>query len=253
MTEADRTPRVDRILVDLTIAAPADMVWDALCDQSKIFNWFGWDSPGLKEEIDFIFDKHARRDEAARIIRFEGTDDRFEVESLGESTRLRVIRSAPAGESWDGVYEDMTEGWISFVEQLRLAIEQHQLGPRRTLYYSGAALPGGSAPIAALGLGGLRDAEDGAPVSVDLPTGDRLDGQVWHRTDWQVGLTSPAWGNGLLIATDKSVNEASPHGRGMVILTTYGLSDSDFEALEARWTGWWNAHYQESSNSEPCS
>ena len=51
-------------------------------------------------------------------------------------------------------------------------------------------------------------------------------------------------GDGLLIVTDKSVREESPHGRGMVILTTYGLSDDAFDALERRWRGWWDAHYE---------
>lgn len=254
MTAADDQPTFDRILVELTIAAPAAEVWNAIRDRDLINNWFGWETPELAEEIDFIFFQHVRPDEAAGILWFEGVPDRFEVEARGDGCVFRVVRAAPAGESWDGVYEDMVEGWISFAVQLRLAIEQHGLGARRTFYLSGHAREGGSGPIAALGLAGLRDVPDGAAFVADLPTGEVVEGQAWHRTPWQVGLTVPAWGDGLLIATDKSVRDNAPHGRGMVILTTYGLSEAAFAELEARWKGWWDAHYAEPpATGEACS
>jgi hypothetical protein len=34
-----------------------------------------------------------------------------------------------------------------------------------------------------------------------------------------------------------------PSGGGSVLLTTYGLSDPDFAALEQRWKQWWSARY----------
>jgi len=231
----------DRVLVEMTIAAPADEVWDALGDPAKINNWFGWDAESLADEIEFIFFKYGRRDDATKTLRFEGTDDRFELIDRGGSTILRVVRGMPDGANWDDVYEDMNEGWISFVQQLRLAAESHDIGPRRTLYLSGS----GAVPSTALGLTDLLDTPPGAPVSVTLATGDHIDGIAWHRTPWQFGLTVPQWGDGLLIVTDKSVTEQAPDGRGMVILTTYGLSDADFDALEAQWTRWWNGTFDE--------
>ncbi|MDQ8755078.1 hypothetical protein RCO27_02445 [Sphingosinicella sp. LHD-64] len=251
MTEAAK-PTVDRLLVEVTIAAPAGDVWEAIRDQEKIRNWFGWDADTLKDEIDFIFGRYGRADGATRTLRFEGTEDRFEVAERGSGSVLRVIRAAPADESWDDIYEDMTEGWISFVQQLRLAMERHGLGPRRTIYLSGNAKEGGSGPIAALGLTSLRAHEDRHVVRVDLPTGEVVKGEVWHRTSWQIGMTVPQWGDGLLIATDKSLTDAAAHGRGMLILTTYGLSEDAFVALEARWRGWWDTHYEASAAQEGC-
>ena len=143
-------------------------------------------------------------------------------------TVLRVVGAASADKAWDGVYEDVVEGWISFAQQLRFGLERHDIGPRRALYLGGSAKPGGTAPTAALGLAGLRDLPDGAPFSVDLPTGEHVEGQVWHRTPWQLGLTVPQWGDGLLIVTDKSATEEAPDGRGMAVLTVYGFSDEDF-------------------------
>lgn len=233
----------DRLLVELTIAAPADAVWDAIGDPAKVYNWFGWDAAGLKDEVEYIFVTHAKRDEAARVLFFEGVNDRFELIDQGGQTVLRVIRTMAETDSWDGVYEDMTEGWISFVQQLKLAMEQHALGPRRTIYLEGAAKAGGQAPMAALGLTRVSDTPPGQPLNVTLPTGEAVQGQAWHRTPWQFGFTVPQWGDGMLIVTDKSVTETSPDGRGALILTTYGLSDAEFSALEARWKSWWDDRY----------
>lgn len=238
----------DRVLVEVTIAAPANAVWDALGDPEKIYNWFGWEAESLKEEIDYIFYKYGRRDEATKTLRFEGTEDRFELIDQGGTTLLRVVRGVPDGESWDDVYEDMNEGWISFVQQLRLAAENHGVGPRRTIYLSGS----GAVPSDALGLAGLLDTPPGAPLSATLATGDRIEGIVWHRTPWQFGLTVPQWGNGLLIVTDKSKTVESPVGRGMVILTTYDLSEAEFDTLETRWKAWWNASFAE-AQEQGCS
>ena len=242
------------MLVEVTIAAPAGEVWDAIRDQRKIYNWFGWDADTLKDEIDFIFNKYGRADEATRTLHFEGTQDRFEVVARGAGSVLRVIRAAPAEESWEGVYEDMTEGWISFVAQLRLGLERHGLGPRRTIFLSGNAKAGGTGPIAALGLSDFRATGDGTPYTAVLPTGDRVAGEAWHRTSWQIGLTVPQWGDGLLIVTDKSVTDTAPHGRGMVVLTTHGLSDAEFDALRARWSAWWEERYEAApASGEACS
>ena len=238
---------LDRVLVEVTIAAPADAVWDAIRDPAKIYNWFGWDAASLKDEIDYIFTTHAKRDEARKVLVFEGVPDRFELVDQGGQTLLRVVRTVAETDSWDGGYEDMIEGWISFVAQLKLAMDQHGLAARRTIYLDGSAKPGGRSPLAALGLEGLAETPPGQPVSVALPTGERIEGMSWHRTPWQWGLTVPQWGDGrgdgLLIVTDKSRTDSSPDGRGMVVLTAYGLSDEAFAELEGRWAAWWGERF----------
>ena len=239
----------DCTLVEVGIAAPADALWAAVRESDRIYNWFGWDAAGLKEEIDFIFFQHGKADDAARILRFDGTSDRFEVVPADAGSLLKVIRSVPAGERRDEGYDDMAEGWISFVQQLRFGIERHGLGPRRTLYLSGSARSKGTAPIPALRLESLVAASPGEKMSLTLPTGERFRGEAWHKSNWQVGVTVPDWGEGLLIATDKPVTEAAPDGRGMVILTTYGLDADEFAALEGRWRGWWDAHYAPSQEA----
>ena len=60
MTEAAK-PMEDHVLVEVTVPAPADAVWAALRDPQKIHQWFGWETEGLKDEIDFIFVSPAKR------------------------------------------------------------------------------------------------------------------------------------------------------------------------------------------------
>lgn len=246
MSETETNATVDHVLVDTTIAAPVDALWDALKDPAKIYNWHGWDDPSLKDEIEFIYVQYGNYDDATKVLSFgeyEGVAYRFEVTPSGEGSRLRVVGAASADMAWDDVYKDVIEGWISFAQQLRFGLERHDIGPRRALYLGGSAKPGGTAPTEALGLTGLRDLPDGAPFSVDLPTGEHVEGQVWHRSKWQLGLTVPQWGDGLLIVTDKSVTDEAPDGRGMVVLTSYGLSDEEAGELEKRWRTWWDERF----------
>lgn len=242
MPEAPKTK--DRVIADLTIAAPVEAVWAAVRDPAQIERWFGWDAASLKDEVEYIFVTHADVDEAGRVIAFQGTSDRFEVTPVDGGARLRVIRAAPADDAdWDDVYEEMTEGWICFVEQLRLALEAHALAPRRTLYFSGKAVAAGTVlPVAALGLAGLRSAAPGAVFTADLPSG-RVEGTAWHASPHQVGLRAPAFGDGLLVAVDRPIEPDRPHGGGWIVLTTYGLDDDAFAALERTWADWWKARY----------
>lgn len=243
--------KTDRVLVEVTIAAPIETVWAALREPDQIRRWFGWDADTLKDEIEFIFVTHAEASESARTIQFgeyEGAADRFELESRGTSTALRVVRAGPAADGdWKDVYEDITEGWITFVAQLRLALEQHPGAERRTIYLSGKAIAGQPSPSHALDVAGLRDTDDGRACTAQAPTGDTLTGTVWHRSPFQIGLTVEQWGNGLLVVTDKPASTSSPHGGGSVLLTTYGLGDDAFQALQTRWSAWWSARYPSAS------
>ena len=51
---SEETPRIV-----VTVAAPAEAVWDALRNKDKIRHWHGWEyegtQGGLEEEIDLIY------------------------------------------------------------------------------------------------------------------------------------------------------------------------------------------------------
>ena len=64
----DAAPTRDRILVEMTVAAPIEELWDALKDPAKIYNWHGWDDPSLKEEVEFIYVNYGQYDDAAKVL-----------------------------------------------------------------------------------------------------------------------------------------------------------------------------------------
>jgi hypothetical protein len=240
MTEATDQPREDHVLVEVTVPAPADAVWAALRDPRKISQWFGWDADGLKDEIDFIFVTHASADEARRVVTFEGVNDRYEVKARGDSCLVRVVRSAPAGD-WSDVFDGMIEGWISFTWQLAFAFARHRGEVRRTLFFSGPPRE----DRLALSLLGLDAAPaPGAPWSLPLGPEARGSGEVWFIARHQTGVSVDAWGDGLLVVVDQPPTEKHPRGTTMLILTTYGLSDAAFAALEARWQTWWDQRFE---------
>ena len=243
MTEAAK-PMEDHVLVEVTVPAPADAVWAALRDPKQITNWFGWDTDGLKDEIDFIFVTQAEADEARRTVTFVGVNDRYEVEARGETSLVRVVRSAPVGE-WTDVFDGMIEGWISFTQQLAFAFARHPGQTRRTMFFSG--------PPRADQLGRSLLGLDAAPAPGEpyaMPLGpDDASGQVWFTARHQIGVTVEAWGDGLLVVLDSPPKaEKRPRGSTMLTLTTYGLSDAAFADLQGRWKTWWDARFE---NADP--
>ena len=232
-------PMEDHVLVEVTVPAPADAVWAALRDPQKIKHWFGWETDGLKDEIDFIFVTHAAADEATRTVTFVGVNDRYEVEARGDASVVRVVRSAPAG-SWSDVFDGMIEGWISFTWQLAFAFARHDLEPRRTIFFSGAP----RADRLGRSLLGLDAAPaPGEPWSGPLGP-DAASGQVWFVARHQLGVSVDAWGDGLLVVVDEPPTEKKPNGFTMLTLTTYDLSEAARADLQARWQAWWDERFE---------
>jgi uncharacterized protein YndB with AHSA1/START domain len=120
----------DPVIVEVVIAAPVETVWRALRDPAEIRRWFGWDHEGLDEEIRFIFAEHSTADDEAHVL--DGGDGgRIALEPQGDRTVVRVTRAAPAG-GWEGVYDEINEGWLTFIQQLRFYLERHPGQERRT-------------------------------------------------------------------------------------------------------------------------
>lgn len=240
------TGTAKQVVVDITILAPIETVWTALRAPAQITNWFGWDAPSLAEEIKFIFVDGADADEARHVVQFgewEGVSDAIELTAEGTGTRLRLMRAGGAPIDWTGVYEDISQGWVNFFQQLRLALELHPGEQRRTIYLSGPSAAGVSEPSAELGLGEAADLGQGQAYAARLATGDSASGKIWYRTHFQTALTVEQWGDGLLVVTDMGISPKRPHGGGSVLLTTYDLDDAAFGALQQRWGDWWAARY----------
>ena len=78
MTTPNPTPHPSRVVVDVTIAAPIERVWQALRDPALLAQWFGWDYDKLAEEIDVIFLAGGVEVEPGRRLDLGG--DVFELE-----------------------------------------------------------------------------------------------------------------------------------------------------------------------------
>ena len=231
-----------RALIEVTIAAPADEVWRSLRDKERIAQWFGWDYDSLPAEIDMMFFQYSKADDATRTLTFR-KGDKIEVEPRGEGCVLRIVRPAPtADHDWDDIFEDITQGWIAFLLQLRFSVERHPADKRRTLFLSGSP-KAANQPLAARALNLPASGAPGSAYAVTTPTRDALAGQIWHRGRHQLAVTVDGVGNGLLIAMDRAPEASHPNGHSQVILTTYGLSDRTFDELTARWRTWWSEHF----------
>jgi hypothetical protein len=228
------------VIVEMEIAAPWAVVWQALRDPRTIRQWFGWEAASLDEEIKFIFIDGATVDEAAGSIAFgewQGNTDRIEIIDTDGSTSLRMVRTGPApAAGWGAAYDDVYEGWITFFQQLRFHLELHRSDERRTLWFSSDTGPG---TIEAVGLIGVGEA--GSRYERELSPGDRVSGDVWHWSRHQLGVLVEQWSGGLIVVADRT------GGGGTALLTVYGLSDAEFEALGNRWRTWWAASYPQSA------
>ena len=246
----------DRVLVEILVAAPIEEVWRALRDPAEIRRWFGWEYASLTEEIDFIFVNGFKADAATHTLSADGIADRYTLEAAGPGqTVVRVIRSAPVTDvSWKGIYDDMVEGWLTFTQQLRFALERHPGADRRTIYLNGRAAKAGTPlPVQALGLDSLVVVPLGQRYSVTAAHGERLGGEIWFRAPYQLGLTVDAYGDGLVIIGTRPVTDKSSHGGGSVVVSTYGLSDPAFRSVSDQWTRWWLATYDTIDIYPPCS
>jgi hypothetical protein len=227
--------------VETTIGAPFETVWNALRDPAEIRRWHGWEYDGdaLAAEIDVIYFHGVEADESAGTIDI-ADGSRFTIEPRGVETVVRVTMPAPAGDAgWERFYDDIREGWTSFVMQLRFALERHPGEDRRTLQLDGA----GSAPVDPAALGLEEAHTPGERYDGTTAWGERWSGEVLFRNEHQIGLTVDGYGPGLVILHAKPPQARPPHGGGMAIVTAYGLDDDGFAILERRWREWWRENY----------
>lgn len=213
------------------VNADARQAWIMLREPAKLLQWHGWDTDWLEDEIDDIYFTDAVEDPDHRSLTVHGGDT-FQLEPEQGGIRISVKRADndPA----------ITEGWITFLQQLRFALERHPNSTRRTLYFSGAPKDDRGI-ISRLGLDDVP--APGEDYSASLPTGVDITGKVWFRSANQLGLAVHAYaehGDGLLILGDL------PGGESMAIASTYELGAKQLRDVWERWDEFRGVHYPDS-------
>ena len=238
--------------LSVVINADAPQVWTMLREPSKVAQWHGWQAEDLESEIKEIYfssDVQEAPDHTSLTVH---GGDTFELHPEAGGTRVSVTRAAVDHDSeWAAWDEDITQGWLTFLQQLRFALERHPHGKRHTLFLH--LTEGKASAIAKLGLSDLP--APGEPYQLTLGTGEDISGKVWYRTSHQVGLTVHSYaehGEGLLVVADHpAIKDVRAEGDGsLVIASTYDLGAGAFDAIRQSWDSWRSENYPA---SEPAS
>jgi uncharacterized protein YndB with AHSA1/START domain len=235
-------------VIEVTVAAPIDDVWQALREPGQLRNWHGWEydlpdgTDALMAEIQTIYFNPAVTEEAPTRL-FIGTDV-FDLAQVEGGVRVRITR-APRGSDpdWDAYYDDITEGWTTFLFQLKWALERHPADVRVTHFTAGTPRePGPIVPR--LGLAEIAGQPVGTAYAITLPMGVAISGTVFFRTESQFGLTVTEWGDGLLEVADSPPAPHRPAAGSAAILSLYGLAKDEVAHLRAAWDRWWDLEFE---------
>lgn len=223
------------------INADTRQIWQMLREPRLVRQWHGWDADTLDEEIRSIYF-------APSVV--EGPDhtsltvdggDTFEIEPVSDGCVVTIERV-------EAEPDEITEGWITFLQQLRFALERHPSGSRRTAFFSGTADDGGSI-IEKLNAEQLQ--QPGDSYSLSLPDGHELTGTVWFRTENQLGLTVAEYaehGEGLVIVCD--LPSLDGPGSSLAVISTYGIGAQALRTAWASWDAFRQQHYPSSDALE---
>ncbi|WP_427005033.1 SRPBCC domain-containing protein [Pseudarthrobacter sp. H2] len=230
--------------LSVVINSDAQQVWTMLREPAKVAQWHGWETDDLAAEINQIYFSPKVVEDADHTSLVVNGGDIFTLKPVPTGTEVSVTRAAIDHNSeWAAWDEDITQGWLTFLQQLRFALERHPHGKRRTSFF---AVPGGEdSAIEKLGLSNVP--APGEPYDLTLATGEEVSGRVWFRSNHQVGLTVHNYaehGEGLVIVADQpTIPEIRPDGGSLVIVSTYDLGAHQLEAVRGHWDKWRAENY----------
>jgi hypothetical protein len=201
--------------VEVVIRTPQVEVWRALTQPDQVKRWFGWDYPGLDDEVELMFVANARQEPPGRILMFEGEDQSvIEVEPDGAHTIVRVVYPSSLGEvELDDAYDQIEEGWRAFLLQLSHYLERHPGKRRRTIRLTG----------------------DARPIAVLAAVASEVEGESRRASPHLSVTTTDSYGQGLVVVDSSESLDSADTGRVNVTITTHGLYDDQFARLRTRW------------------
>lgn len=216
---SDRTEEApDLVIAEVEVDAPIDAVWRALREPAEIRRWHGWDTEDLDEEIEFIYLEHGEPDAARHTLDIPGVGARFSVRVHGNGVVVRITKpGVTPDDSWDEIYDEVDQGWVTFLHQLRFALERRPSEERRAVRIDVTR------PITLddLGLGDAARLQPGDRCRGLAPWGAPIEGEIWFRTRHQLGLALGSGADGLVVLHDEP-----DRGVTFAIVTTYPASGS---------------------------
>ena len=250
-----------REVVSLDIPAPLAAVWSYLREPELVQRWFGWDYDGLDAEIrDLFVDKAVEGKDVVGDATIHTLSwphhDRLTLRSAAHEphrTHLSITRRSHEGlAQFDGVRDDIDEGWIAFGHQLQFALSVHPDQERRTLSVFGlSAGERGERLLDHAGLAGIHGVPVGGHVQARRPDGTLLGGTVAYRAPLQFGLRLHGITESFLVIMETPAGIAPPHGTVDAILSVYGLDAETFADVQRRWSGWWQQSVPRASRFSP--
>lgn len=204
MNASKPQPQPRSIMQEIEIAAPAEVVWQALTDAAELVRWFptaaGSNPDGtvwMAFGEDFRFSSRVEAAERPRRLRtvpvlppevaasLPPMFTEITLEARGGSTVLRLVQSGFAtGAGWDEEYEGTRTGWIFQLAALKHYLERHRGTDRELVWvrkihglpraeaWARVERPGG------LFAEGLESVRAGHRYRLTLGSGDVLEGVV---------------------------------------------------------------------------
>jgi len=249
---------------EIIIDAPLEAVWKAIVDGEELTRWFVDEAsvtPGVGGTVEISWDggEKGRNQidvwEPNQKLRLskpgpaaaQGGEStpmvlEYTIERRDGKTVLRLVHSGiPSGPEWDSFYDGTNSGWPSFFRTLRHYLEHHPGKSRATIKVIGklpVSLEEGWARLT--GPGGFRFTPvAGQAFSTTTSAGDVVHGKV-------VFVKEP----GMLEITVDELDQAylahamagaGPNQYVYTVLSVYGKSAEEVEAIRAKWQTWLKA------------
>ena len=248
---------------EIVIDAPIEAVWKAIADGEELTRWFVEEAtvePGvggtitiswggdekssgrievwepnrkLRKKLEPFDMGAAKPDPAVPMI------DEYTIERRDGKTVLRLVSSGiPDTPEWDGFYNGTDSGWGSFFRTLKHYLEHHSGKPRTTITVVGK-LPGsledGWARLTGPAGFGFQPVA-GQSFSTTTSAGDSLHGTtVFVKEPGMLELSISELDEAFLA---HSMAGAGPSHYVYTILSVYGKSAAEVEAIRAKWQPW---------------
>jgi hypothetical protein len=236
-----------REVISVDVPVDFDTAWAYVRDPRLIRRWWGWDRASLDEDIVqmFLDDAVVQRADCGLPLGWLRwhNHDRLEVRGgWGDVPRTTITLRRPERAllaSFDGLRDEVDEGWITWLHQLKFALSRHLGEDRHALAIHELDAERPDRALYRAGLHGARGVPVGGAVEIRRPDGTVTGGSLEFCERHQFGLWLRGLGGSLLVVQLVPPGSHPPSGALNAIWSLWGLDDDELDAARQRWTGWW--------------